>query len=836
MAGVAREGAGSRFVGRRALLDDVAARFERSGARLVTLTGRGGVGKTRLALELVEVVGHRRGWTTGVAALAPVQEPAAVLPELADALGVVALPTAPLATAIARRLGTMDALVVVDNLEHLVDAAADLESLLRACPRLRLLVTSQVPLRIAGEQVVDLAPLPLPPLGPLGLEAAMAEPTVALYVDRATSVHPGFRLDASNVDAVAELCRRAEGLPLAIELAAARVRTLPPAEALRRLHGGQLDVLRNPRSADGERHGSLRSAIAWSCSTLDPPVAELFGRLGVPTGGFEIEDVALLADGLDLDPTDALSALVDVRLVDPIDGLDPPRFSLPPSLREAALERIAASDPGGVVAARWLEAMAQRAHEAAVGLDSGAQDRWRAWLGGSHEDLFACLRRALDIDRLDLALPLVSALGPYLMDARPSEERLHQFSAAVDRAVAKVAAGEALDLGLLAEAEAWTGGIAVARLLTEDQATGIARLASAIARARAHGAPRARLVTLSLVMRSAVALGPAAFDLSELAAEGLAVAQEAGDALWIGRFQIWNGMLAHVLGDDERAIALGRAGLAAARRIGDGRSIVPAVLLLAPLAARYPEAELRLPSLDEAIAHAKEWGQVQLLLSLLPLAALDALDRGDVALASRWWSDAVELVVALPTSPLAPVVVLIGSAVAAANGRARLSVRLHGSVEHLQPLLDAVRPPVVVAAHAALLEQLRADLGAERFEVELDAGRQLGVAGGVDEAAWFAEELASRPSDAGGGPIHPDRPAPPPTAPSVEGAPAMPLTERQIEVVRLLARGLGNKEIALALGLTPKTVMHHTTAIYRRLGVRGRSEAVAWAVRSGLVD
>lgn len=835
MVGVSLDGTGSCFVGRGALIDDVAARFERSGARLVTITGRGGVGKTRLALELVELLGRRRGWTTAVAALAQVQEPAAVLPELADALGVVALPTAPLATAIARRLGTMDALVVVDNLEHLVDAGADLEGLLRACPRLRLLVTSQVPLRVAGEQVVDVAPLALPPPGPLALPAAMDEPTVALYVDRATSVHPGFRLDASNVDAVAELCRQAEGLPLAIELAAARVRTLPPAEAVRRLRDGQLDVLRDPRSGPDDRHASLRSAIAWSCSTLDPPVAELFGRLGVPTGAFEIDDVALLADGLDLDSIDALAALVDVRLVDPIDGLDPPRFSLPPSLREAALERVAASDPAGVVAVRWLEAMAQRAREAAVGLDSGAQDRWRSWLGGSHEDLFACLRRALELDRLDLALALVSALGPYLMDARPSEERLHLFSAAVDRAVAQVAAGGELDLGLLAEAEAWTGGIAVARLVTDDHARGVARLVSAVDRARAIGAPRARLVSLSLVMRSAVALGPAALDLPALAVEGLSVAEEAGDALWIGRFQIWNGMLAHVLGDDDRAIALGRAGLAAARRMGDGRSIVPAVLLLAPLAARYPEAELQLPSLDDAIAHAKEWGQVQLLLTLLPLAALDALARGDVARGSRWWSEAVELVGALPTSPLAPVVVLVGSAVAAADGRHRLAVRLHGSVEHVQPLLDAARPPVVVAAHAALLERLRVDLGEERFAAELDAGRELGVAGGVDEAAWFAEELASRSTLAGGGPIRSDRPAPPSIEARGEGAPSVPLTERQIEVVRLLAEGMGNKEIAATLGLTSKTVMHHTTAIYRRLGVRGRSEAVAWAVRSGLV-
>jgi predicted ATPase/DNA-binding CsgD family transcriptional regulator len=837
VAAVAWEGEGSRFVGRDELVEELAARFERSGARLVTITGRGGVGKTRLALELVEVVVRRRGWTAALAELAHVQEPAAVLTVLADALGVVALPTAPLASAIARRLGTLDAIVVVDNLEHLVDAGADLDALLRACPRLRLLATSQVPLRIPQEQVIDLGPLVVPPTGSLGLEDAMQEPSVALYVDRATHIHPGFRLDAANVDAVAELCRLVEGLPLGIELAAARVRTLPPAEAVRRLRDGQLDVLRDHRSDDADRHGSLRSAIAWSCSTLDPPVADLFARLGVPIGAFDLDDVALLAEPLPVDPIDALGALVDVRLVDPIDGTDPPRFSLPSTLREAALEQLAVADPDGTTADRWLEAMADRARQAAIGLDSGAQDRWRRWLLASDEDLVACVRRALEVDRMDLALALVSALGPHLMDARPSEERVRLFTTVVERASAQLERGARLDHGVLAEAEAWAGGIAAARMGDADRARAVAHLEAAVARGRTHGESRTRLVTLSLIMRTAVVVGPSTFDLAAHAREGLEVAEAAGDALWTGRFQIWNGMLAHVVGDDERAIALGRAGLAAVRRTGDGRSIVPAVLLLAPLAARHPEAELQLPSLDEAVQHAKDWGQVQLLLTLLPLASLDALDRREVARGSRWWCEALELVVTLPTSPLAPVVLLIGSAVAAANGRDRLAVRLHASVEPYLPLLDAVRPPAVVAAHAALLERLRSELGDDRFEAELAAGRELGVPGGVSEAAWLAEELSARGPD---GPVapadaHPLRRGGEISPPSSEPPPS-PLTDRQIEVVRLLATGMGNKEIAGALGLTSKTVMHHTTAIYRRLGVRGRSEAVAWAVRAGLVD
>ena len=313
------------------------------GTRLITLVGPGGTGKTRLALqaaaEVLETFPDGVWWVP----LAAVADPALVPQAIAAPLGVRENPGEPLLTSLMEHLKSRQTLLLLDNVEHLLSAAPQVHSLLDAAPRLVILATSREPLRLRAEREFPVTPLPLPsPRSRLTPEEALAFPAVRLFVERAQAVKTGFTLEAGNVADVVAICRRLDGLPLAIELAAARLRLLTPSTLLTRLDQ-RLTILTGGARDLPQRQQTLRATIAWSHDLLESTERALFARLGVFAGGATIdtaEAVCSAAGGLPIDLLDGIDSLVQKSLLRQEEGPGgDARFTMLETIREFAQER-----------------------------------------------------------------------------------------------------------------------------------------------------------------------------------------------------------------------------------------------------------------------------------------------------------------------------------------------------------------------------------------------------------------------------------------------------------------------------------------------------------------
>ena len=379
----------SSFVGRERELDEIRALL--ASTRLVTLTGPGGTGKTRLALQVAASLADEYPDGAWFVPLGSVADTDLVIPAIARAMGVGDDPSRSPIDVLATELEPKQALLVIDNLEQVRGAGSDLGELLRRAGRVRILATSRAPLRISGEQEYPVPGLPTPPdldrLGPLEREQLPAairarEPealagfeSVRLFVARGSSVKPGFAITGANAGDVAAIVAHLGGVPLAIELAAARIRFLTPAAIHERLEG-RLDLPGAGAADVPERQRSLRGAIMWSHELLDAPDCRLFERLGVFMGGFDLpraEAVAGPAADLGEDVLDGLASLVDQSLVRSDEVLGEPRFSMLEPIREYALERLEAAGSTDVVGERHARAYLALAEELAPALNGDGQ-------------------------------------------------------------------------------------------------------------------------------------------------------------------------------------------------------------------------------------------------------------------------------------------------------------------------------------------------------------------------------------------------------------------------------------------------------------------------------
>jgi predicted ATPase len=382
------------FVGRADEVEAVVELIRRDGVRLVTLTGLGGMGKTRLAVEAARSVAE--DFRDGVAfvPLATIFEPELVAPTIVQALGADESGGAP-EEALESHLGARATLLVADNLEQVVAAGALFSQLLRAAPGLKLLVTSRAPLRLEGEHEYTLPALPV-------------EDSVALFAERAEAVNPAFSMTDSTRPSIVELCARLEGLPLAIELAAARTRLLTPAAMLDRLDR-RLDLLAaGPRDVPG-RHRALRLTLDWSFELLTPPQQRVFARLGVFVGAWDLEAAEAVCGDDDGSVLDHVSAVAEESLIRREPG-DEARFVMLETVREYALERLGAAGEEDDVRARhaayFLE-FARRAHDALGGRE---QADWLARLDREHDNLRAAQGYYREQAEADVLLQFGAAL------------------------------------------------------------------------------------------------------------------------------------------------------------------------------------------------------------------------------------------------------------------------------------------------------------------------------------------------------------------------------------------------------------------------------------------
>ncbi|HEU5430492.1 MAG TPA: AAA family ATPase, partial [Thermomicrobiales bacterium] len=339
--------AAERAAGRSLLLDDAVA--------LLTLCGPAGVGKTRLALALAGELAARFADGVVWVDLAPLRDPALVTGAVAAALQIRRTPERSEADELVRHLRSCQLLLLLDNCEHVLPGVAELAAtLLAACPALQVLASSRAPVHIRGEQILPVHPLPLPPAAAASWEVLTDNDAVRLFVACAQSRLPAFRLGATNAEPVAAMCRALDGLPLAIELAAARISMLPPQALLAQLTD-RLALLRDgPRDAP-PRHQAIDAAIAWSYDLLSPEEQSVFRQLAVFRGGASLAAAHAVADhdgNADADILRALSALVDQNLVYRMDGEDEPRFAMLETMREFAATRLDATGEGAASRAR----------------------------------------------------------------------------------------------------------------------------------------------------------------------------------------------------------------------------------------------------------------------------------------------------------------------------------------------------------------------------------------------------------------------------------------------------------------------------------------------------
>ena len=422
------------FVGRERELAEVGSLLTQPQSRLLTLTGPGGTGKTRLALQAAGSVVEEFEDGVFVVFLAATREPDAVLSAVAQAVGLREQMGEALAETLASFLRDRELLLVLDNFEQIVEVAPVLAGWMAASPKLRLLVTSRAALHLSGEQIYDVHPLRLPE--DAGGEAVpLADSEAALlFLARARAARPDFVITDENAAAVAEICARLDGLPLALELAAARVRVLPPQALLARLDQ-RLSLLTGGARDLDERQRTMRATIAWSYELLDPEEQALFARLSVFVGGFRIDAVeAIVAAGAEpVDLLDGLSSLVEKSLlVEHSDGKREPRFFMLETIREYARERLEQSGEAAALDEAHARRFLALADEAATHWEGWEREKWMALLAPDQANFDAALHSLIETDS-EAAAQLAGDLSEYWENRGQWAEGREWLSAALAR-------------------------------------------------------------------------------------------------------------------------------------------------------------------------------------------------------------------------------------------------------------------------------------------------------------------------------------------------------------------------------------------------------------------